>query len=105
VRKWLTNAEDLGHRRPPSAQRVLKAPLDLSSAKIESVLHLRGNVEVRMWSNGRCDSDHGSIVVHADAVAYNDNTNEMRLMHTATCVSSLFGVGAKARSRLVDLYA
>ena len=60
-----------------SAQRVLSAPLDLSSAEIESVLHLKGNVEVRMCSNGNCDRDRGSIVVHADAVDYNDKTNEI----------------------------
>ena len=60
-----------------SAERDLIAPLDLSSAEIESILKLRGSVEVRMCSPGYHGCDQGSMVVHADAVDYNDRTHEM----------------------------
>jgi lipopolysaccharide assembly outer membrane protein LptD (OstA) len=60
-----------------SAQRVLSAPLDVSSANIDSVLHLKGDVEVRVCSERNCSRDHGSILVHADAVDYNDKTQEI----------------------------
>jgi hypothetical protein len=60
-----------------SAERDLIAPLDLSSAEIESILKLRGSVEVRMCSPGYHGCDQGSLVVHADSVDYNDRTHEM----------------------------
>lgn len=60
-----------------SAQRVLSAPLDVSSANIDSILHLKGDVEVRLCSERNCSRDHGSILVHADAVDYNDKTQEI----------------------------
>jgi lipopolysaccharide assembly outer membrane protein LptD (OstA) len=56
-----------------SAQRVLSAPLDLSSSEIESILHLRGDVEVSMCPDRGCEK--GLMVLHADAVDYNENTN------------------------------
>jgi len=60
-----------------SAQRDLNAPLDLSSAEIESVLRLRGNVEVMMCSPGSHGCDNGSMVIQADAVDYNEKTHEI----------------------------
>jgi lipopolysaccharide assembly outer membrane protein LptD (OstA) len=58
-----------------SAERLLSAPLGLSSAETESVLVLRGNVEVSMCSDRGCE--RGSMVLHADAVDYNENTHEL----------------------------
>jgi lipopolysaccharide assembly outer membrane protein LptD (OstA) len=58
-----------------SAERLLSAPLGLSSAETESVLVLRGNVEVSMCSDRGCEG--GSMVLHADAVDYNENTHEI----------------------------
>lgn len=76
-----------------SAERELMAPLDLSSAEIDSILKLRGRVEVRMCSPGYHGCGQGSLVVHADAVDYNDKTHEIDAH--ATCVSSLIRVGRK----------
>jgi len=59
------------------AQRDIRAPVGLSSAEIESVLQLRGNVEVMMCSPGGRGCDHGSMVLHADAVDYNEETHEL----------------------------
>jgi hypothetical protein len=58
-----------------SAERLLSAPLGLSSAETESVLLLRGNVEVSMCADRGCEK--GSMVLHADAVDYNENTHEI----------------------------
>jgi hypothetical protein len=58
-----------------SAERLLSAQLDLSSAETESVLLLRGNVEVSMCVDRGCEK--GSMVLHADAVDYNENTHEI----------------------------
>jgi hypothetical protein len=60
-----------------SAQRVLSGPLDVSSANIDSILHLKGAVDVRMCSERNCSRDHGAILVHADAVDYDDKTQEI----------------------------
>ena len=60
-----------------SAQRVLSGPLDLSSAEIESVLELKGAVQVRMCSPGGLGCEQGSMVLHADAVDYNEKTQEI----------------------------
>ena len=59
------------------AQRDIRAPQGLSSAELESVLQLRGNVEVMMCSPGNHGCDHGSMVLHADAVDYNEQTHEL----------------------------
>ena len=58
-----------------SAERLLSAPLGLSSAETESVLLLRGNVEVSMCLDRGCEK--GSMVLHADAVDYNENIHEI----------------------------
>jgi hypothetical protein len=60
-----------------SAQRDIKAPRGLSSAEVQSVLQLRGNVEVMMCSPGNHGCDHGSMAIHADAVDYNEQTHEI----------------------------
>jgi hypothetical protein len=60
-----------------SAQRILSSPLDLSSAEIESVLKLKGAVQVRMCSPGGLGCEQGSMVLHADAVDYNEKTQEI----------------------------
>jgi hypothetical protein len=60
-----------------NAQRILNGPLDLSSAEIESVLRLKGAVQVRMCSPGGLGCEQGSMVLHADAVDYNEKTQEI----------------------------
>lgn len=56
---------------------------DLSSKESESVFQLRGNVEVRMVTCGRGSHgnsmvcDQGSMMLHADAVDYNEKTGEI----------------------------
>ncbi len=54
-----------------SAQRIL------SSTATESILQLRGNVEVKMCPPTSKGCDIGSIVLHADAVDYNEMTGEI----------------------------
>jgi lipopolysaccharide assembly outer membrane protein LptD (OstA) len=57
---------------------------DLSSKESESILHLRGSVEVRMITCGPISGgakmicDNGSMVLHADAVDYNEKTGEIQ---------------------------
>src|SRR5580658_4362017 len=57
---------------------------DLSTKGSESILQLKGNVEVRMITCGRTSHDRavlcdkGSMVLHADAVDYNEKTGEIR---------------------------
>jgi hypothetical protein len=58
-----------------SAQLDLIAPLGLSSAEVESLLQLRGSVEVMMCSPDGCS--HGSMVLRADAVDYDEKTHEI----------------------------
>jgi hypothetical protein len=60
-----------------NAQLDLGAQSNLTSAEIESVLQLRGNVQVMMCSPGRHGCDNGSILVRADAVDYNEKTGAM----------------------------
>jgi hypothetical protein len=60
-----------------NAQRNIRVRRGLSSAETESVLLLRGNVEVMMCSPGNHGCDHGSMVLRADAVDYNEQTHEL----------------------------
>jgi hypothetical protein len=60
-----------------NAQLDLATERDLTSAEIESVLQLRGNVQVMMCSPGRHGCDNGSILLRADAVNYNEKTGAM----------------------------
>jgi hypothetical protein len=62
-----------------NAQLNLGAQPNLTSAEIESVLQLTGNVQVMMCSPGRQGCDHGSILLRADAVDYNEKTGAMDL--------------------------
>jgi len=55
-----------------SAERDLSAQRNISSTENEAVLQLRGNVEVMMCPPGGHGCDHGSMVLHADAVDYNE---------------------------------
>jgi hypothetical protein len=48
-----------------------------SSTETEAVLQLRGNVEVMMCPPGGHGCDNGSMVLHADAVDYNEKTHEI----------------------------
>jgi lipopolysaccharide assembly outer membrane protein LptD (OstA) len=57
---------------------------NLSSKESESVLRLKGNVEVRMITCGRSKShdnsvvcDEGSMMLRAEAVDYNEKTGEI----------------------------
>jgi lipopolysaccharide assembly outer membrane protein LptD (OstA) len=56
---------------------------NLSSKESESVFQLKGNVEVRMITCGRGSHgnsmvcDQGSMMLHADAVDYNEKTGEI----------------------------
>jgi lipopolysaccharide assembly outer membrane protein LptD (OstA) len=57
---------------------------DLSSKESESILLLKGNVEVRMITCGRSKRpddgvvcDEGSMILHADTVDYNEKTGEI----------------------------
>jgi hypothetical protein len=60
-----------------SAERDLSAQRNISSTESEAVLQLRGNVEVMMCPPGGHGCDHGSMVMHADAVDYNEKTHEI----------------------------
>ena len=57
---------------------------DLSSRETETIYRLRGNVEVRMVTCGQTsrrnelECGRGSMVLHADAVDYNEKTGEIQ---------------------------
>jgi len=58
------------------------AQRDLSTKQSESILQLRGSVEVRIITCGPNDRgkvvcDNGSMVLHADRVDFNENTGEI----------------------------
>ena len=57
---------------------------DLSSRQSESILQLRGNVEVRMITCGPTDRgklicDKGSMILHANTVDYNEKTGDIHV--------------------------
>ena len=60
-----------------SAERDFSNLMNLSSAEIEAVLKLRGNVDVMMCSAGDHGCERASMVLHADSVDYNENTQEI----------------------------
>jgi hypothetical protein len=60
-----------------NAQRTLSPQPHLTSAEIESVLQLRGNVQVRMCAPSSLGCDKWSILLRADAVDYNEQTREI----------------------------
>lgn len=60
-----------------SADRTLTTTPDLTSAVIQSVLQLRGNVRVTICPPGGHGCDAGVMVLHADTVDYNEKTGEI----------------------------
>jgi hypothetical protein len=60
-----------------NAQLTLSPQPNLTSAEIESVLQLRGNVQVRMCAPSSHGCDQWSILLRADAVDYNQQTREI----------------------------
>lgn len=54
---------------------------DLSSKATESILRLKGNVEIRTACHytGPADESgcHGSVLIHADSAEYNEQTGEI----------------------------
>ncbi len=59
------------------AQFTLNPQPNLTSAEIESVLQLRGNVQVRMCAPSSRGCEKWSILLRADAVDYDENTHEI----------------------------
>ena len=57
-----------------NAQLTLSPQQNLTSAEVESVLQLRGDVQVRMCAPAGHDCDKWSILLRADAVDYNEQT-------------------------------
>jgi lipopolysaccharide assembly outer membrane protein LptD (OstA) len=60
-----------------NAQLTLDPQANLTSAEIESVLQLRGNVQVRMCAPSSHGCEKWSILLRADAVDYNEQTREI----------------------------
>jgi hypothetical protein len=60
-----------------NAQLTLSPEPNLTSAEIDSILQLRGNVEVRMCLPSRYGCEKGSLLLHANAVDYNEKTREI----------------------------
>jgi lipopolysaccharide assembly outer membrane protein LptD (OstA) len=57
---------------------TLSPPGSITSAEIESVLQLTGNVRVRMCAPSSHSCEKGSILLRADAVDYNEQTREIK---------------------------
>lgn len=60
-----------------NAQLTLSPQATLTSAEIESVLELRGDVRVTMCAPSRLGCEKWSIVLRADAVDYNEKTRQL----------------------------
>jgi hypothetical protein len=60
-----------------NAELTLSPQPNLTSAEIDAVLQLRGNVQVRMCAPSSRGCDKWSILVRADAVDYNEQTRAM----------------------------
>ena len=60
-----------------NAQLTLSPQPHLTSAEIESVLQLTGDVRVRMCAPSSHGCDKWSILLQADAVDYNEQTREI----------------------------
>jgi hypothetical protein len=60
-----------------SADLTLSPGANLTSADIESVLQLRGNVQVRLCTPSGYGCEKGSLVLRADAVDFNEKTREI----------------------------
>jgi hypothetical protein len=76
-----TQSSRLHFSIPPSEStgrvELTASSAERSSTETEAVLQLRGNVEVMMCSPGGHGCDNGSMVLHADAVDYNEKTHEI----------------------------
>jgi hypothetical protein len=59
------------------AQFTLSPQPNLTSAEVESVLQLRGNVQVTMCAPSQHGCDKWAIALRADAVDYNEKTREI----------------------------
>jgi hypothetical protein len=59
------------------AQFTLSPPGNITSAEIESVLQLTGNVRVKMCAPSSRGCEKWSILLRADAVDYNEQTREI----------------------------
>jgi hypothetical protein len=60
-----------------NAQFTLSQQPHLTSAEVESILQLRGNVQVTMCAPSQYGCEKWSIVLRADAVDYNEKTREI----------------------------
>jgi hypothetical protein len=60
-----------------NAQLTLSPQANITSAEIESILQLTGNVQVRMCAPSSRGCDKWSILLQADAVDYNEQTREI----------------------------
>jgi hypothetical protein len=60
-----------------NAQRILSPEPNLTSAEIDSILQLSGNVQVRICLPSRYGCEKGSLLLHANAVDYNEKTHEI----------------------------
>ncbi len=60
-----------------SAQLTLSPQTNLTSAEIQAVLQLTGNVQVQMCAPSSRGCEKWSILLRADAVDYNEQTREI----------------------------
>jgi lipopolysaccharide assembly outer membrane protein LptD (OstA) len=60
-----------------NAQLTLSPQANITSAEIESILQLTGNVHVRMCAPSSHGCEKWSILVRADAVDYNEQTRQI----------------------------
>jgi hypothetical protein len=60
-----------------TAQFTLSPQPHLTSAEVDSILQLRGNVQVTMCAPSKHGCEKWAIVLRADAVDYNDRTREI----------------------------
>jgi hypothetical protein len=59
------------------AQLTFSPRANLTSADVESVLLLRGNVQVRLCAPSGHGCERGSLLLRADAVDFKENTREI----------------------------
>jgi lipopolysaccharide assembly outer membrane protein LptD (OstA) len=60
-----------------NAQFTLSPQPHLTNAEVDSILQLRGNVQVTMCAPSQYGCERWSIVLRADAVDYNEKTREI----------------------------
>jgi lipopolysaccharide assembly outer membrane protein LptD (OstA) len=60
-----------------NAELTLSPQVNITSAEIQSVLQLTGNVQVRMCAPSGHGCEKWSILLRADAVDYNEQTREI----------------------------